>query len=118
MNDTDRAALAQAPAACTLPNTGRPLRLAEWDGLFTDAAMLVRRPERLRVTIVLRPEARLAARAAELSVRETQCCSFFTFAVTAADGVVSLDIDVSAEHAAVLDTLARRAESAAEGVLS
>ena len=115
MNDVDRAALAQAPAACALPTTDRPLRLAEWDGLFTDAATRVRRPERLRATIELRPDARLAARAADLSVRETQCCSFFTFAVTATGGAVGLDIAVSAEHAAVLDALARRAESAVEG---
>jgi hypothetical protein len=43
MNDIDHAALALAPAACTLPTTDRPLRLAEWDGLFTDAATRVRR---------------------------------------------------------------------------
>jgi hypothetical protein len=115
MNDIDHAALALAPAACTLPTTDRPLRLAEWDGLFTDAATRVRRTERLRATIELRPDSRLAARAADLSVRETQCCSFFTFAVTASGGAVGLDIAVSAEHAEVLDALARRAESAVDG---
>ena len=115
MNDIDHAAFALAAAACTLPTTDRPLRLAEWDGLFTDAATRVRRTERLRATIELRPDARLAARAADLSVRETQCCSFFTFAVTASGGTVGLDIAVPAQHAQVLDALARHAESAAEG---
>jgi hypothetical protein len=106
------------PEACTLPAAQRPLRQAEFDALFTGAVCGVERagPTRLRLDLHARPQ--IAARAAELAVAETQCCSFFTFVLTAANGRLALEISVPPPQASVLDALARhvtRARSAAGG---
>jgi hypothetical protein len=96
------------PQACTLPAAQQPLRRAEFDGLFTEAVRAAERtsPTRLWLDLDARPQ--VAARAAELAVTESQCCSFFTFVLTAADGRLSLEISVPPAQASVLDALARR----------
>ncbi|GGQ14881.1 hypothetical protein [Streptosporangium pseudovulgare] len=100
--------LGWAPSACTLPTAGQPLRVAEFDALFTDAVRGVARPEptRLRLELVFSPGD--AARAAELTARENGCCSFFTFTLTIADGGLALEVSVPAEHVEVLDALQAR----------
>jgi hypothetical protein len=102
-----------APAACTLPTAARPLRLAEFDALFSEAVLGVARPgrDRLRLDLVGGPEN--AARAAGLATREVGCCSFFTFALTIAAGSLTLQVTVPPEHVAVLDALQARAGSPA-----
>jgi hypothetical protein len=100
-------------SACTLPTAQRPLRRSEFYRLFTTGVRSVERPDRLRVRLELTPEAEAAARAADLLVRETGCCSFFTFTLTATGGRVSLDIAVPVRHIDVLDALAHRAAAAA-----
>src|SRR5262245_24630390 len=102
------------PEACTLPAADRPLRLAEFDDLFAAATRGVERPEPLRLRLELEPDPAVAARAADLAVRETRCCSFFTFTVSATDGRLSLDVTVPAAHAEVLDAMAARVAGAAE----
>lgn len=94
--------------ACTLPTAQRPLRLAEFDELFTTAVRSVERVDRRQVWLELAPEAAVAARAADLVVRETECCSFFTFTLTATGGRVSLRVAVPDGHVEVLDALADR----------
>ncbi|WP_326642508.1 hypothetical protein OIE67_20060 [Nonomuraea fuscirosea] len=105
--------LGWAPSACTLPTAEQPLRVAEFDALFTEAVQAVQRPEptRLRLELVFSPEH--AARAAELAARENGCCSFFTFTLTIADGSLALEVTVPAEHIEVLDALSERAGAAA-----
>lgn len=100
-----------APTACTLPTAERPLREAEFDGLFTTGD--VERPDPTHLRITLDPTPEVAARAAALAVRETACCSFFTFAVVAEAGQVRLDVSVTREHVDVLDALQHRAGEAA-----
>ncbi|MFJ5879824.1 hypothetical protein [Kitasatospora cineracea] len=97
------------PAACTLPTGERPLRVAEWDALFAERLENVARPEPLRVRLVLRGGDGVEERVRELVGRESGCCSFFTFVVTADRHVVVLDVKVDAVYAAVLDGLERRA---------
>lgn len=92
--------------ACTLPTVQWPLRLAEFDELFTTAVRAVERVDRQQVRLELAPEAAVAARAADLLVRETECCSFFTFTLTATGGRVSLGIAVPDSHVDVLEALA------------
>jgi hypothetical protein len=58
-------------------------------------------------------EAQVAARAADLTVRETQCCSFFGFTLTATGGGLTLDVTAPPEQIAVLDALVDRARTAA-----
>ncbi|MEV4099340.1 hypothetical protein AB0J42_03700 [Nonomuraea sp. NPDC049649] len=95
-----------APSACTLPTADRPLRVAEFDALFSEAVRATRDPARLRLELAFSPGN--AARAADLAARETGCCSFFTFTLTIADGRLTLDVTVPPEHADVLDALGRR----------
>ncbi|MFI5908182.1 hypothetical protein [Dactylosporangium sp. NPDC051541] len=105
---------AGVPDACTLPTAEQPLRLAEFDALFTAA---VRRVEALAPTharLRLQGPPGLEATVRDLTARETRCCSFFTFTVTAQDsGAVVLDIEVPAHHADVLAGLTDRARAAA-----
>jgi hypothetical protein len=105
----------RVPQACTLPAAQRPLRQAEFDALFGAVRGVERAgPTRLRLDLQARPQ--VAARAAELAAAETQCCSFFTFVLTVADGRLALEISVPPPQAGLLDALARqvtRARSAA-----
>jgi hypothetical protein len=98
---------------CTLPTADRPLRLAEFDDLFATAVRAVDRidPNRLRLTLDRRPE--VASRTADLAVRETGCCGFFTFALTAAEERLWLEVTVPAARIDVLDALATRAAAGA-----
>ncbi|MDX8053669.1 hypothetical protein SK571_30225 [Lentzea sp. BCCO 10_0798] len=99
-----------APQACTLPTGERPLRVAEFDALFTEAVQNVRRVDATSVSLDLQPRPEVAARAADLLVRETGCCSFFTFSLVATGGSLHLEIKVPGQHAEVLEALAARAE--------
>ena len=65
------------PDACTLPTTDQPLRLAEFDALFTADVTDVQQPSADTALLTLRPDPTVAGRAADLAVRETACCWFF-----------------------------------------
>ncbi|MEU8250124.1 hypothetical protein [Nonomuraea sp. NPDC048916] len=103
------------PSACTLPTAERPLRVAEFDGLFTEAVQAVQRSERERLRLELAFSPDNAARAAELTARENGCCSFFTFTLTIADGSLALEVAVPPEHVEVLDGLQAHAGAAVAG---
>lgn len=97
------------PHSCTLPTVERPVRTAEFDEVFAEAVHHVERVEGDRLRLELDATSAVAARIADLAVRETGCCSFFTFELTAAAGTLHLDISVTAGHREVLDALAARA---------
>ena len=94
--------------ACTLPTAEQPLREAEFDTLFATALRAVERqaPDRLRLTFDG------AAEVADLIARESSCCSFFDFTLTATTDGQVLDVRVPAARVDVLDGLARRAAAA------
>ena len=95
--------------ACTLPTSERPLRLAEFDELFTTAARRVTRDDDgLRIHLV--GSNRLREHVRDLAERETACCSFFTFTIEGREDDLVLDISVPAERREILDALADRAE--------
>jgi len=99
------------PEACTLPDAERPLRVAEFETLFTQAVSSVERigPRHLRLALTGGPDLEPTVR--DLAARETACCSFFTFTVAATGpGQVRLDIEVPAAHADVVDSLQRMAD--------
>jgi hypothetical protein len=104
------------PQSCTLPTVEQPLRAAEFDAVFAEAVRQVERPSPDRLRLELEPTAEVAGRVADLAVRETGCCSFFTFTLTATAGALHLDITVIPGHVDVLDALATQAASAAESV--
>lgn len=103
----------QVPDACTLPTVERPLRLAEFDELFATAVRGVEQVAAGHVRMSLAGPAGLAETVRDLTARETECCSFFSFATTVKRGTdgeeLTLDITVPAAYIHVLDSLAQRA---------
>jgi hypothetical protein len=97
--------------ACRLPTEEQPLREAEFDALFATALAGVERPAPERVRLVFRPDVDIE----DLVARESSCCSFFDFAITATTDGLVLDVRVPVTRVAVLDGLARRAEAARAG---
>jgi hypothetical protein len=112
---SDASGLTWAPDACTLPTAERPLRRAEFDGLFV-AATDVERQGSGHARLWLTGGRDLACRVRDLAVRENECCSFFAFTVTEQppDRVV-LDIEVPPGHIDVLDALVERARQVRAG---
>jgi hypothetical protein len=97
--------------ACTLSDTARLARVAEFSQLFAETVRRVERPETTRLRLELEPGAGPAGRTAELIAAETECCSFFTFTLTAAAGSLALEVIVPPAQTAVLDALAEQAGS-------
>jgi hypothetical protein len=108
MENTD---LAQVPEACTLPTVEQPLRVAELDRLFAVAnAAEWLGPMQARIGLPSSPQ--IAAEAADLVVRETRCCPFFTFSLAASAGQLHLDVAVPERQVPVLEALVGRIERA------
>jgi hypothetical protein len=107
------------PDACALPTAERPLRLAEFDALFSTAVRQVETVGPTHARMRLTGLAGLAATVRDLTARETECCSFFTFTVTPEpthDGeALILDVQVPARYADVLASLAQRAGTMSAG---
>ncbi|MBB2892025.1 hypothetical protein [Flexivirga oryzae] len=109
-----------APAdACTLPTAQRPLRVAEFDGLFAKSLHDVEQPRRTRARLLLEGSLDLPTQVQDLITGETSCCSFFNFTATsttdpdAHTARVVLDVEVPAERADVLAGLVDRARAQA-----
>lgn len=97
------------PAACTLPDADRPLRRAEFDDIFAMVTAVDRRsPGHVAFRLAGPPD--LADQVRDLAARETECCSFFAFTVTAATpGDVLFEVEVPDTYAVVLDGMVERA---------
>lgn len=95
-----------APEACTLPTAEQPLRVAEFDQLFADHLRAVGRVDPTTLELTLASEAETTT--AELTARETECCSFFTFELTPTATHLTLRITVPPAQVAVLDALNTR----------
>jgi hypothetical protein len=100
-----------APADCTLPTAERPLRAAQFRDLFDDAVIGAERLDDTRLQLRLRRDREIAARAAALAAAETDCCSFFVFALTITGESLLLDVTVPAARADILDALAAQAHA-------
>ena len=101
-----------APAECTLPTVDRPLRVAEFDELFVTAVRSITRESSVQATFELSADPSIAATAANLTARESQCCTFWTFTLTMTGGRVTLAVQVPTRHRDVLDALVGRAQAA------
>lgn len=95
--------------ACTLPTIDRPLRVAEFDALFTTAVTRVDRGQ-TTVRLHLSGPPGLSDLVRDLTGRESSCCSFFSFTLAGSDESLILDITVPAERRDILASLADRAE--------
>jgi len=102
--------------ACTLSDTARLARAAEFSQLFAETVRRVERPEATRLRLELEPGPGPAGRTAELISAETECCSFFTFTMTATAGSLALEVAVPQAQAAALDALDALAERAGSGL--
>lgn len=101
------------PAACTLPTTEQPLRVAEFDQLFAASLRCVARPA---PTLLLLLDRSAEAATADLTARKSDCCTFFTFTRTqdaAAPDLTRLDLAVPEQHLGVLDALENHARTIA-----
>ena len=96
------------PDACTLPTAQRPLRVAQFEEFFTTSVRSGRRVDRTRLRLDLEATPAVAGHAAELLTRETACCSFFTFTLSAANGELVLEVSVPQAHTEALDAMAGR----------
>ncbi|WP_350276558.1 hypothetical protein [Kribbella sp. HUAS MG21] len=94
-----------ASDACTLPTAERPFREAEFDQLFADHLLRFRRVDARTLDLTLDPAGRETA--AELTARETECCSFFTFSFSGTTEL-QLRVTVPPTRTAVLDGLVGR----------
>ncbi|WP_454858144.1 hypothetical protein [Promicromonospora soli] len=95
--------------ACTLPTVERPLRQAEFDAVFADHLVEVTEQSATGAALRFTGGEDVSATLADLTARESQCCSFFEFELTVNDGFVRLAVDVPPAHADVLTALVERA---------
>jgi hypothetical protein len=108
-----------ATAACTLPTDEQPLRVAEFDELFASCLTGTSRISARRLPLALSGPAELVERVQDLTDRESECCSFFSFSLSVDDAGgdvpgathVILDIAVPVARVDVLDALTARAEA-------
>ena len=98
--------------ACTLPTAEQPLRVAEFDALFAAGLLAVDRRGPTWLRLRLRADAGVADRAADLTARESACCSFFAFEIATVGPEVLVDVRVPDSRCEVLDGLERRAQAA------
>ena len=99
---------------CTLPTEQRPLRQAEFEALFAETLEKADRMNERHLRLTLTGADDLEPRVRDLTTREQECCSFFTFNIDApAPGRLRLDIEVPASRTTVLDGLAALAAQAA-----
>jgi hypothetical protein len=91
----------------------RPLRAAEFTALFAASLQSLERIDETHLRLVLVSDESLAATIADLTARETECCSFFAFTITELADRTLLDVAVPTAHRTVLDGLARHAAGAA-----
>lgn len=103
-----------AAEACTLPTAEQPLRVAEFDRLFADDVIAVRRESPTRVVLDLQDRPGLVDDVADLTARETECCSFFTFSREPSGRRLELVVEVPEQRTGVLTGLAERAARLAE----
>lgn len=101
------------PQSCTLPTAEQPLRVAEFDALFSERLVGTCRSGRLRLELVLSGGEGVEETVRDLVARESGCCSFFAFAVRPGPEEIRLDVVVEGAHEAVLDALGERATAAA-----
>ncbi|MFI6506337.1 hypothetical protein ACIBCT_01920 [Streptosporangium sp. NPDC050855] len=101
------------PAVCTLPTGERPSRIAEFDELFASALLGLERVGATHLRLTLDGGARVRETVRDLMARETGCCSFFTFTLVPDDAGSTVDVEVPAAYAGVLDGLVARAIASA-----
>jgi DNA-binding transcriptional MerR regulator len=91
------------PIACTLSPAEAVDRATVWADLLAQVTDRQATVDGVRLRLPAGPDA--AAHAAELAVREAECCAFFSFAVTVDSTGAWLDVAAPPEGRTVLDAL-------------
>ncbi|HZR48489.1 MAG TPA: hypothetical protein VFB06_03130 [Streptosporangiaceae bacterium] len=113
--DANDLVTAWVPQACELPTAEQPMRVAEFDEVFSRAVRGAERVAAARLRLDLDPAPGVAGRVADLAVAETGCCSFFTFTLIVAGGRLTLEVTVPPPYTGLLDALAARAAELSGG---
>jgi hypothetical protein len=106
---------------CTLPTAAQPMRLMEFDELFRRQVRPPRWIGPHRVEFIFANAEGLSAEVSDLVARESECCSFFDFAIdqhtepALQEDHLVLRIGVPATRAKVLQALIERALAAVGG---
>lgn len=100
------------PDTCTLPTRERPLRVAEFNDLFTRSLLDQQWLDSGQLRLVFDGSAQTEAAVRDLTARESACCSFFVFTLDQDAGRLVLDIAVPPGQEPVLHGLARQAAAA------
>lgn len=103
------------PESCTLPTVDQPLRVAEFDDLFSTAVGPAERLASTRLCIRLPPGDEVVSTVRDLIARETGCCSFFSFDVRPSSLGTELEVWVPESQTAVLDAMEQRVDTARAG---
>lgn len=101
--------------ACTLPRVERPQRAAEFDAVFADHLVHVVEGSATASVFRFGGGNDVIETLADLTARESQCCSFFGFDLHGEQDGVRLVVTVPTAHAEVLAALVARARLIAEG---
>jgi hypothetical protein len=95
------------PEACTLPTVEQPLRVAEFDELFSSSLQGQERAAPTRLTWAV--DRAVEEQARDLAARESSCCSFFSFGFAQSASILTITVEVPPQHVDVLDSLEARA---------
>ena len=102
----------EEPIACSLDGPGMADRLTEFRDLFADG--LVGRDRTAEgIRFRFRATDAIERRVRDLARRENECCPFFRFTITVADGEVLWDASAPDDAGPVLDDFYRLSEGAA-----
>lgn len=91
------------PIVCTLSAEDLKDRSGEWADLLTLVIERRSTTDGVRLRLPNSPEA--AATAADLIVREVQCCAFFTFVLTVDAGAMWLEVTAPPDGRRVVEAL-------------
>ena len=92
-----------------MPTVELAQRLAEFDNLYATVLRSRQRLTPTRLQMVLDPQGRAAGAGSDL--RESVCCSFFTFTFSQAADGLRLDVQVPVGYINVLDAVAAQASA-------
>jgi MerR family copper efflux transcriptional regulator len=93
----------QPPIACSLNDADQRDREHEWSSVLSYATARIVAEGGLTVRFDAQPE--LAARIADLAVREQQCCPFFSFTLAVAAGDLALSVAAPPEAFEIVTSL-------------
>ena len=85
------------------------MRVSEFDDLFRAALRSLERSELTRLALTLASAPDRVETVRDLTRRETECCSFFTFRLTEQPDLLLPQITVPPAHVDTLDAVAERA---------